>query len=154
MLQIVAWNTFDDVYWEQEFTIPWHTWKWKSPLVTEYNIIVFIEAHSFGKIILCFTLNNKALALIQHSTCVRPYSNFFKQSKYYDLIKRPMDWYYFVVKETNTFRVIDINEIITNVSSFKDSRDATRPLLVLYCVKVNIFSLFSPCIVKTASSRN
>ncbi|CAF5224668.1 unnamed protein product, partial [Rotaria magnacalcarata] len=70
-------------------------------------------------------LQGQTLALIQHFVYYQRYSTYFKSSCYYDIIKKPIDLYYFVLKETNTYAVIDVHDIITYVIPFKNSEDTS-----------------------------
>ena len=84
---------------------------------------------NFGKIILFFTLHDRTMALIRHFVNCKPYSSYFKESYYYALIQQPMDLYYFVLKETNTFCVIKVEDIITHTIPFKNSQDVSTSVV-------------------------
>ena len=89
---------------------------------------------NFGKVVLFFTLHNRNLALIQSFINYKSYSTYFKQSCYYNLIKKPMDLYYVVLKETNTFCLLEINKITTHVIPFKNGQDISTIIVTpVYC---------------------
>lgn len=89
---------------------------------------------NFGKILLFFSQQGQTLALIQQFVYCQRYSNYFKSSCYYDIIKKPLDLYYFIVKETNRYTVIDVHDIITYVIPFKNSEDASTVVVTpIHC---------------------
>ncbi|CAF1544378.1 unnamed protein product [Rotaria magnacalcarata] len=106
----------------------YHSMKYLKKKKTISYFIQFGSAASefnFGKILFFFSLQGQALALIQHFVYYQRYSTYFKSSCYYDIIKKPIDLYYFVLKETNTYAVIDVHDIITYVIPFKNSEDTS-----------------------------
>ena len=89
---------------------------------------------NFVKVVLFFTLHNRKLALIQSFINYKSYSTYFKQSCYYNLIKKPIDLYYFMLKETNTFCVLEIDNITTYLIPFKNGQDISTIIVTpVYC---------------------
>jgi hypothetical protein len=88
---------------------------------------------NFGKIVAFFSLNNRQLALIHHFINYKPFGTYFKESSYYNMIKQPMDLYYFVLKETNISRVIEVDDIMTYVIPFKNTRNVSTIIVTPIC---------------------
>jgi hypothetical protein len=49
------------------------------------------------------------------------------------MIKQPMDLYYFVLKETNISRVIEVDDIMTYVIPFKNTQNVSTIIVTPIC---------------------
>ena len=77
----------------------------------------------FGSIMLFYTQQQHNLALIKHYERKCSYSDYFKHSEYYSLIKKPIDLYFFVLMESKEHRVIRTETITNHLIVLKNSRD-------------------------------
>ena len=74
-------------------------------------------------VLLFFTQQQQNLALIEHYERKCSYSDYFKHSEYYSLIKKPIDLYFFVLMKSTKYRVIPVEMIVNHLIVLKNNRD-------------------------------
>lgn len=82
-----------------------------------------LDQSFFGIILLFYTQQQRKLALIKHFERKCSFSDYFKESEYYSLIKKPMDRYFFVLMESEKYQVIHTEMITNHLIVLKNSRD-------------------------------
>lgn len=80
---------------------------------------------SFGMILLFYTQQQQQLALIQHYERKCNYSDYFRHSEYYNLIKKPIDLYFFVLTKSMNYGVIRVDTITNHLIILKNNRNTS-----------------------------
>jgi hypothetical protein len=67
---------------------------------------------SFGKIRVFFTFNEETFALIEHHRMRNSFSEFLALSPYYEVLSKPIDFFYFVLhRKSSSVHCVSINSI-------------------------------------------
>lgn len=74
----------------------------------------------FGAIHVFFQQQGQTYALIQSFLVTYAFSDCFKESRYYELLKEPIDNFYFVLKKTNQHRIVSVERIEKHLITFED----------------------------------
>lgn len=74
----------------------------------------------FGDIKIFFKYQGQTYALIQNFQIVNAFSDYIKESHYYELLKEAIDHFYFVLKKTNISRIVLVEKIQKHGIIFKD----------------------------------
>ncbi|CAF1147912.1 unnamed protein product [Adineta ricciae] len=74
----------------------------------------------FGIIEVFFQCKGNTYALIKNFQVTNAFSDHFQGSRYYDLLKRSIDKFYFVVKRTNNGRLISAEKVEKHLVIFED----------------------------------
>ncbi|CAF3121443.1 unnamed protein product [Rotaria sp. Silwood2] len=75
----------------------------------------------FGTIKIFFQHHGQTFALIQHFQVINAFSDYLKESRYYDLLKQSIDNFYFVLKKTNINRIVSVEKIQKHLIIFEDA---------------------------------
>ena len=79
--------------------------------------------HNLGIILYFLTCNSKAFALIERSSIRQKFSDYFKRSRYYNLLKKPLDSFFTILeKKTSIIDLVAIENISKHCIVF-DKKD-------------------------------
>lgn len=73
----------------------------------------------FGAIKVFFQYKQQTYALVQNFQRVNAFSDYLKESRYYNLLKQSIDTFYFVLKKTNINRFILVKDIEKHMIIFQ-----------------------------------
>jgi hypothetical protein len=79
-----------------------------------------LDLFEFGTIKVFFQHQGQTFALIQNYQVTNAFSDYFKQSRYYALLQRPIDNFYFILKKTNVNRIVSVERIQKHVIIFEN----------------------------------
>lgn len=81
------------------------------------------NSFEFGSIQVFFQYKQQTYALIQNFQHVNAFSDYLKESLYYDLLKQSIDTFYFVLKKTNINRFVLAKNIEKHMIIFQGILD-------------------------------
>jgi hypothetical protein len=106
--------------------------KRKSTISYFVQYLFRFDQTEFGIIEVFFKHHDQTFALIQYFQVINAFSDYLKESRYYDLLKQPIDKFYVVLKKTNINKIISVENIQKHLIIFENALKNHLFLLLLF----------------------
>lgn len=80
---------------------------------------------NFGDIICYFAQEKQEFAIVRRFIHHQRYSDYCRNSFYFDLIQKPINHFFFVLKQTDELHVIPVTDILNHSLRFENFRDSS-----------------------------
>jgi hypothetical protein len=102
--------------------------KRKTTIIYFVQYVFRFDQTEFGTIKVFFKRHDQTFALIQYFQVINAFSDYLKESRYYDLLKQPIDKFYVVLKKTSINKIVSVENIQKHLIIFENA--IKKPLIL------------------------